>query len=438
MSKLKLTLQNRITTLMIISSIIFISAFVFIQINNQITNINRYNSYQANLSAGILKNNIEATLRQIQPQEIPTYIHSTLKELKDSQLIKEVTVFDQNGKIFGSTDDALLDQNASYKDIYYFQILKESSKTGKWMLPEIDNAKQSLNLYIAIKLDPKDELSYVAKSSFPFAGAQEAMLMVYKPAIIAIIIIIIANIIFGYLLSKNIIGPIKMLNSVTKIIANGDLTIRTQIKTNDELEELGSTFNYMTEQLIKMKERAENANPLTKLPGNIMIHEDVEKRITSNKKFVVIYCDLDNFKAFNDKYGIGQGDVAIKITANIFKQAAQTKGNPDDFVGHEGGDDFIITTTPQKAQEIANYIMEEFDKQICSLYTPEDLAQGYIIAHARDNSIKKFPIMTISLAGVTNETRKISSYAEVTNIAAEVKKKAKAIEKSVFVLDKRD
>ncbi|MCX5706666.1 MAG: GGDEF domain-containing protein, partial [Candidatus Omnitrophica bacterium] len=189
--------------------------------------------------------------------------------------------------------------------------------------------------------------------------------------------------------------------------------------------------------LIKMKERAENANPLTKLPGNIMIHEDIDRRIASNKKFVVIYCDLDNFKAFNDKYGIGQGDVAIKITANIFKEAAKTKGNPDDFVGHEGGDDFIIMTTPEKSQEIANYITGEFDKQVRSLYIPEDLAQGCIIAHARDGSVKKFPIMTISLAGVTNETRQISSYAEVTNIAAEVKKKAKAIEGSVFVLDKR-
>ncbi|MCX5706665.1 MAG: HAMP domain-containing protein, partial [Candidatus Omnitrophica bacterium] len=209
-----------------------------------------------NLSAGILKNNIEATIRQVQPQEIPTYVQSSLKELKDSHLVKEVVVFDQDGKIIGSTDENLKDQNTGYKDIYRLQTLKESSKTGKWLLPEVDNTKHSINVYIAVKLDPKDELTYVAKSSFPFATAQEAMFMVYKPVVIAIIIIIIANIIFGYLLSKNIIGPIKMLNNVTKIIANGDLTVRTQIKTNDELEELGSTFNYMTEQLIKMKERA--------------------------------------------------------------------------------------------------------------------------------------------------------------------------------------
>ena len=193
----------------------------------------------------------------------------------------------------------------------------------------------------------------------------------------------------------------------------------------------------MTEELIKMKERAENANPLTKLPGNIVIQEEIEKRISQGLKFVVIYCDLDNFKAFNDKYGIAKGDEAIKLTADIFKEAVKAQGNPNDFIGHEGGDDFILLTTPDKAQGIANFTIQEFDKRVRKLYSQEDLNQNSIIAHARDGSIKKFPIMTISLSGVSNEHRTITSYGEVTNIAAEVKKKAKAIESSVFVMDQR-
>ena len=132
-----------------------------------------------------------------------------------------------------------------------------------------------------------------------------------------------------------------------------------------------------------------------------------------------------------------RSDVAIKLTADIFKESAKIKGNPDDFVGHEGGDDFIIITSPEKSQDVADYITSEFDKKVRQLYNQEDLSQGFIIAHARDGSVKQFPIMTISLAGVTNVTREINSYAEVTNIVADVKKKAKAIEGSVFVLDKR-
>jgi diguanylate cyclase (GGDEF)-like protein len=228
-----------------------------------------------------------------------------------------------------------------------------------------------------------------------------------------------------------------MLNQVTKMIAQGDLAVRTSISTGDELEELGLTFNYMTEELIKMKERAENANPLTKLPGNIVIREEVEKGIKENRKFVVIYCDLNKFKSFNDKYGIAKGDEAIKLAADIFKEVIKTKGNPDDFIGHEGGDDFILITTPDKAQIIADTIIQEFDKRVVALYEKEDLERGYITSLARDGSTAQFPIMSISLSGVTNAHRTITSYAEVTNIAAEVKKKIKATGTSGFVIDQR-
>jgi diguanylate cyclase (GGDEF)-like protein len=234
-----------------------------------------------------------------------------------------------------------------------------------------------------------------------------------------------------------VIGPLKLLNNITKMVASGDLTVRARILTHDELQELGETFNYMTEELVKMKERAENANPLTKLPGNIVIHEEIEKLIRANKKFTVIYCDLDNFKAFNDKYGIAKGDEAIKLASEIFKEALKNYGSAGDFIGHEGGDDFILLTTPDKSAAVADYIIREFDARIRGLYSKDDLAQGYITALSRDGAEKKFPVITISLAGVSNEIRPITSYGEVTNIAAEIKKKAKLEQKSVFVLDQR-
>ena len=186
-----------------------------------------------------------------------------------------------------------------------------------------------------------------------------------------------------------------------------------------------------------MQQRAENANPLTKLPGNIVIMEEVEKRISAGRKFTVIYCDLDHFKAFNDKYGIHKGDEAIKLSGGIFRQATEIGGNSDDFIGHEGGDDFLLVTTPNQAQKIADFITSKFDKMIKSLYDDEDLKRGYIEAHDRDGSIKHFPIMTISLAGVSNQFRTISTYAEVTNIAAEIKKKSKALKGSSFAIDMR-
>ncbi len=439
MAAIRLTLQNRITTLMIISSALFISTFTFIQLNNQLGNINRYNSYQANLSGIIVKNNLENILKQaVAANTGPAdYMQEALHKLKEADIIKDALVFDKDGKIIASTQNKLVGENVRYKEIGKFQDLDYIAGENKWFIPEVDKARGRLEIYIALKPGSQEPIAYAAKISFSLGNIQEALLQVFRPVVLATIIIVILNIVFGYFLSKTVIGPIKLLNQVTKLIAGGDLSVRTDIQTQDELQELGATFNYMTEELIKMKERAENANPLTKLPGNIVIHEEVDKRIKDNMKFVVIYCDLDNFKAFNDKGGIAKGDEAIKLTADLFREAAKTQGTPDDFVGHEGGDDFILLSTPEKAQAVADYITKEFDKRARSLYSQEDLTQGYIIAHARDGSVKQFPIMTISLAGVTNAHRAITSYGEVTNIAAEVKKKAKAIEGSVFVMDKR-
>jgi diguanylate cyclase (GGDEF)-like protein len=435
MSRPGLTLQNRITTLMILSSVIFISVFTFIQINNQANAVNRYNIYKAGMSSNLVNLNLEAIIRQAQPADLAKLVQAAIKEFKDTNTIEEATVFTPDGNIIASTDHNLLGTSVGFKDLGRVQVLSAE----KWLAPDIDRTRQAIIMYLALQVDPgaTAPLSYGVKLIFPLGNIQEALTAVYKPVVNTAIIIILANLLLALAISKTVIGPIKVLNQVTKIIAAGDLNVRTKINTGDELQELGETFNNMTEELIKMKARAENANPLTKLPGNIVIHEQIEDRIKNNKKFVVIYCDLDNFKSFNDKYGIAKGDEAIILAAEVFKEAAKNKGGSQDFIGHEGGDDFIMITTPDKTQGVADYITQEFDKRIRSLYSQEDLNQGFIIAHGRDNTVKQFPIMTISLAGVSNESRPVSSYAEVTNIAAEVKKKAKAIGKSVFVLDKR-
>ena len=436
MAALKLTLQNRITALLVVSSVIFISIFTFIQLNNQMAQLNRFNAYRSSLSTMITKNNLEAIIRQ-GPQDIKLAVSTGIKDLIDTEMAKDITLFDTDGRVIFSSEGLSVGESVSYKDSNKTETLKTLAGENKWITSVIDKARQKIYMYIGLGNEQTGQLSYVAKLTLPLASISEALSQVYQPIIFATVLVILANIVFGYFLSKTVIGPIKALNKVTKIIAEGDLSVRTDIRTEDELEELGSTFNYMTEELIKMKERAENANPLTKLPGNLVIHDIIENRIKENKQFMVIYCDLDNFKAYNDKYGIAKGDEAIKLTAEVFKEAAKQKGDKEAFVGHEGGDDFILVTSPESAQAVADHITSEFDKRVRSLYDEEDLTRGYIIAHARDGAIKQFPIMTISLAGITNAHRTITSYGEVTNIAAEVKKKAKAIEGSIFVVDKR-
>lgn len=179
------------------------------------------------------------------------------------------------------------------------------------------------------------------------------------------------------------------------------------------------------------------ANPLTGLKGNLEIQAEINHRIATNKLFSVIYLDIDNFKAFNDVYGFPCGDRAIKVTADIITDNVHIYGSTDDFVGHIGGDDFIVVSDPGYADNLCENIIKDFDSKTPDLYTNGDRKNGYITTANRQGMLTRYPIMSISIAVVTNEHRSIGNHIQIGEIAAELKKKAKAIEGSVYIKDRR-
>jgi GGDEF domain-containing protein len=301
-----------------------------------------------------------------------------------------------------------------------------------------------MDIFIPVAIGGKTSL--VLKTSFELGGIQEALKTVYIPVLITVAVIIVFSTLNALGLSRKIASPVKILNEASKRIAKGELSIHLDIKTNDEIEELTHTFNNMTKQLIRMKEIAENANPLTKLPGNTMIREQIERRITEGKKFAVIHADLDNFKVYNDCYGIGAGDVAIKMTGDLFREALRKYGGPEEFLGHEGGDDFVLLASLAHVKPITDFFLAEFDRRSRDLYSREDQERGYILGRERrlkekgeeerPEAIVLFPLMTISLAGLSNEERPFTSYAEITNRISDVKHRAKRTKGNCFVLAK--
>ena len=188
---------------------------------------------------------------------------------------------------------------------------------------------------------------------------------------------------------------------------------------------------------LKRIDRNRLANPLTGLQGNIEIQSELNRRIARNTLFEVIYADLDNFKAYNDVYGFSCGDRAIKLTADIITDNVHTFGSSADFIGHIGGDDFVVITRAGCANEICEGIIKDFDRKITGLYNFVDRAKGYISTTNRKGFATRYPIMTISLAVTSNEQRNLSSYLEVAEVAAELKKKAKSMVGSVYVRDRR-
>jgi diguanylate cyclase (GGDEF)-like protein len=179
--------------------------------------------------------------------------------------------------------------------------------------------------------------------------------------------------------------------------------------------------------------RNRGANPLTGLPGNLEIQTEMNSILARNMKFAAIYADLDNFKAYNDVYGFAKGDIAIKLTADILTDGIRDFGESEDFIGHIGGDDFLLITQPDKADQISQAVISRFDGRIRELYSEKDLEAGFISTCNSRGECIDYPIMTISLAIVTNEGCDFSDHLQIAEAAAELKKKAKAIPGSNFV-----
>lgn len=190
--------------------------------------------------------------------------------------------------------------------------------------------------------------------------------------------------------------------------------------------------------IMRRTKSALDANPLTKLPGNLSIVHEIETRIEQKLPFAVCYVDLDRFKALNDKYGFSRGDEVISRTAKILIQSVETAGNPDDFIGHEGGDDFVVMTTPEKSDALCQAIISAFDQVAPSFYNEEDRSAGFIVGQDRQGKVMQIPLITVSIGVVTTENRRINHVAEVGQLGAELKKYAKSLQGSNYVKERRE
>jgi diguanylate cyclase (GGDEF)-like protein len=204
------------------------------------------------------------------------------------------------------------------------------------------------------------------------------------------------------------------------------------IKTVDPLE-----LRARIEMVIRRTQEQSNANPLTKLPGNVVIERVVQQKLESGSEFSVCYCDLDNFKAYNDKYGYEAGDRVIVHTAELLMEAIREKGDPSDFVGHIGGDDFVAVTTPSNEDAICNTMMQNFDQSIAKFYDQKDKDRKYIEVENRTGALERFPIMSITIAVVNNVTDPAASSHAIAERAAELKKYLKRFQGSNYLSERR-
>jgi diguanylate cyclase (GGDEF)-like protein len=248
---------------------------------------------------------------------------------------------------------------------------------------------------------------------------------------------IAAGALLGMVVTHHISSSIKKLRLATGYISEGDFHYDPRIAGADEIGDLARSFVAMGKRLKKLEEMYLDASPLTRLPGGIAIEKALKQRIEAGKPLAFCVVDLDYFKAFNDHYGYAHGNVVLKETAKIIEASVKAKGMPDDFVGHVGGDDFVVITTPTAMKDVSSEIIRAFDTLIPQFYAEKDRIKGFILGKNRQGQEMQFPLMTISIAIVTNMQHSFKSPIEVSEIAAELKDYAKSIPSSIYVVDKR-
>ncbi len=179
-----------------------------------------------------------------------------------------------------------------------------------------------------------------------------------------------------------------------------------------------------------------NLSPLTGLPGNIRIQEEIERQVREHRPFAVLYVDLDNFKTYNDKYGFVRGDRLIQGTARMIQDAVMANDS-DGFVGHVGGDDFVAVVEPDVAEDVAKAVCDRFDTDRALYYEDDDLDRGFVRMEDRKGVEQDIPLVSVSVGIATTSKRAFAHYGEAVAVATEMKQFAKRDGGSSYAVDRR-
>jgi diguanylate cyclase (GGDEF)-like protein len=235
------------------------------------------------------------------------------------------------------------------------------------------------------------------------------------------------------LITYNISRPLRELKKATERIAEGKFEYNLNINRHDEIGSLANAFSFMTERLKVLETLLLDASPLTGLPGNLAIEKEIEKRFSEKKLFTLCHVDLDNFKPFADKYGYAWGSEVIKEVAHILTNHLRITEHEGDFVGHVGGDDFIIISEPERTEQLCQKIVDEFDLRIMRFYSEKDRQKEFIMGKDRQGNQQKFPLITVTIAIVTDDGTHFQGPLDMAKKAAELKEYAKTLPGSNYV-----
>lgn len=245
---------------------------------------------------------------------------------------------------------------------------------------------------------------------------------------------VVSACVIAFLMIYSFASSIGKLQRATHRIAAGDFNHDPGIPFGDEIGTLAQDFSRMAVRLKELEQISLDASPLTRLPGNIAIERSLNRRLREHATFVMCYMDLDNFKSYNDRYGYIKASELIKEAGRVIYEAVLRQNDPEAFVGHIGGDDYVAIVSADKAEAVCREIISDFDALIPGYYTDEDRAAGAINGIDRYGVPRVFPLVSISIAALACYPGDYATAAEIATAAAEVKDRVKIASGSNYVI----
>lgn len=276
------------------------------------------------------------------------------------------------------------------------------------------------------------EQQQLMNQKLKIAGEREAYTAAWALglALAGIALAIGVDAVFVYAFSSSI----GKLQKATHRIAAGEFDHDPQIPPGDEVGSLSLDFRRMATRLKELEQLSLDASPLTRLPGNIAIERSISRRLRERVPFAMCYLDLDNFKSYNDRYGYIKASELIKDAGQVIYNVVDSLKDPDAFVGHIGGDDFVVIINNVLAKKACQAIIREFDAMIPAYYSEEDCVAGFIEGVDRYGVPRHFPLITISIAALNCQPGSYATAAEIATAAAEVKDRVKESSGSNYII----
>ncbi len=283
----------------------------------------------------------------------------------------------------------------------------------------------------------KETLDIEGYSTVTVLNGEDAVEFALREMPQLIILDIMLPVMNGYEVVKQLRDHPKTMNIpiivLSACVSHADKTCAFELGVDNYITKPFDTDELLARIRRQLKRMQQGSlSPLTQLPGGLQLERAISSKLNSTDQWSLLYLDLDNFKAFNDVYGFLAGNNMILLVGQVCQRVVYELGNITDFVGHIGGDDFLIMTTPDKAQLLCEHILDRYKQQSMVLYKHEDLDRGSISGVDRKGRAYQFPLVSLSIGVVNNQFRHPHNLDEIGVLVADAKRHAKQSSDNVF------